>query len=180
VTRFPLVREPDGALEPLYREISAAGFGQPFPINWFTSQGIRPDILKGTWGLVRSLLVEGELPATLKQMIAMVISKQNGCHYCQTTHTRALNAMGVPQAQIDSCAGDPELRDIPEPQRSVLMFAVKAARTPPEVNDDDFAKLGAFGLSEGEIMEAGMLAAMTNFINVWAELSDLDLDRDEK
>ena len=162
MARFSFVKDPesDEKLNRMYAQITESGFGEDTPINWFTAQGTRPDILEGTWGLVKNILVEGELPATLKQMIATVISKQNHCRYCEATHTGAMNLMGVSQATIESCVSDPALKDVPQPQRSVLLFSLKAAATPNELTDSDFQELRDRGLKgkrdSGSIHDGGL------------------------
>lgn len=163
-------------LEALYEEIVAAGFGEQRPIHWFTSQSERPDLLHATWGLTRSLLVEGLLPPTLKQMIAMTISIQNDCRYCAVTHTGALQSMGIDSHVIESCAEDPGLAQIPPPHRAILTFALKAARDPNSLRASDFEVLRDQGLSEGEITEVVLMAAFTNFINTWADAVGIPLD----
>lgn len=175
--RFPIVNDPkELEMQDLYQEIVDSGFGAEYPINWFTSQGLRPDILKATWGLAKGILVDGQLPATVKQLIAMSISKQNSCRYCEVTHTGALGAMGVPAEQIHSCASDPNMTEIPNPHREIIQFAVKASQNPNSIQDTDYAKLRDVGVTDEEIMEAGMMAAFTNFINTWADLSGIPVD----
>jgi len=44
---------------------------------WLTAQAERPDILEVTWRLVRGLLLEGELPPNVKQMIIVRVSTTN-------------------------------------------------------------------------------------------------------
>jgi len=176
---FPLVSNPeDKELQDLYQEIIDFGFGNEFPINWFTSQTSRPDILKSTWNLTKNVLIQGLLPASVKQMIAMSISKQNSCRYCEVTHTGALSAMGVPKEQIISCASDPDLLEIPSPHREIIQFAVKAAGDPNSIVPADYDKLKEIGFTKEEILEAGMMAAFTNFINTWADLSGIPLDQE--
>ena len=175
--RFPIITNPeDSETKELYQEIVDSGFGMEYPINWFTSQSIRPDILKSTWALTKGILVEGQLPATVRQMIAMAISKQNSCRYCEVTHTGALGAMGVPQEQIISCASDPEMADVPSPHREIIQFAIKAAGNPNSITTADYETLREVGVTNEEIMEAGMMAAFTNFINTWADLSGIPVD----
>ena len=60
----------------------------------------------------------GVVPSTVKQMILMAIAMQNDCQYCSVVHTNALEAMGVPTEVIQSCASDPELMQVPPPQRA--------------------------------------------------------------
>lgn len=55
------------------------------PVNWVTSQAGRPDILAATWAFTKGTLMHGQLPPTVKQMIAMVIAMQNDCRYCEVS-----------------------------------------------------------------------------------------------
>ncbi len=181
MARFALIKDTADSpqLRELYQEIVASGFGSEVPINWFTAQGSRPDLLEGTWTLVKRILLEGTLPAIVKQMIAMTVSAQNNCRYCSVTHTRALEAMGVPKSVIDTCTTDPDLSQIPQPHRAILQFALKAAREPNAMTDDDFCRLRENDLTDGEIMEIAMMAAFMNFINTWADVSDIMVDGEE-
>ena len=164
-------------MQPLLAEIISCGFGQgSTPINWFTSQTQRPDLLRSTWELVKGVLVEGQLPPTVKQMIAMTVSMQNNCRYCTVTHTGALESMGVSPEIIENCATDPDFSLVPLAQRAILKFALKAAREPNDVTDEDIACLRQNGLNDPEIMEVVMMAAFTNFINTWADVAGIALD----
>ena len=176
--RFPLIRDSSGdvQLEALYRDIVANGFGDTVPTNWFTSQASRPDILAVTWPLLKAILVGGRLPASLKQMIAMTLSRQNDCRYCETAHTGALQSMGVPDEVIRSAAEDPEMREVPPTQRAVLAFALKVARQPNSITDADHQALRDEGFSDPEILEVIMVVALNSFLNIWADASGIPLD----
>jgi uncharacterized peroxidase-related enzyme len=113
-------------------------------------------------------------------MISMTIALQNNCRYCVVAHSFALEAMGVPKEVIESCASDPELSLVPPPQRAIIKFGLKAARDPKSMNDEDFQSLRDYGLSQGEIMEVVMMAAFTNFINFWADVSGIPVEGEEK
>jgi len=179
VARFDLVQDASGRpeLDGLYREITASGFGAAgVPINWFTAQGERPDIVATTWALVKGILIEGQLPPTLKQLIALTVSAQNSCRYCEATHSGALEAMGVSREVIERSVSDPGMPDLPAPHRAVLQFALKAARSPNLITDEDHQALRDAGFSRGEIMEVIMMAAFTQFINIWADAGGLPLD----
>ena len=178
MSRFPLVTEANGNAQVagLYEESLEAGFGDTQPINWFTAQASRPDILKATWELTRGILVNGKLPATIKQMIAMAISHQNDCRYCAITHTGVLEKLGVPEEVVRSCVEDPDLTEVPEPHRAILKFALKANRDPNSLTDEDFTTLSEKGLSREEIMEVIMMAGFTKFINTWADASAITVD----
>lgn len=178
MSRFDMVLkpEPNSEVAALYADILAKGFGGTIPINWFTAQGRRPDLLSASWGLTCGILVEGLLPPTLKQMIAATVSAQNGCRYCTVTHTNALQSMGVPNTVIQSCANDTTLSDVPPAQRTILKFALKCARDPNSMTDADFDRLYDNGLSQEEVMEVVMMSVFTNFINGWADATGIEVD----
>ena len=163
-------------LTAVYEDIVAKGFGTDVPSNWFTSQGERPDLLAANWDFAQKLMMTGQLPATVKQMIIVMISTHNDCPYCRVAHTQGLEAMGVPEQVVDCLTTDLNLAKVPPPQRGILEFALKVAREPREVTDDDFRLLRDQGLNDGEIMEAAMIAAYTNFINTWAQVSGIPID----
>ena len=179
--RFRQVLDPSDnpELTAVYEEILQSGFGQDAPVNWFTSQGERPDLLSANWEYAKKVVMQGVLPATVKQMIVVMISSHNNCRYCRVTHTQALSAMGVPEEVIDCLTTDLNLSKVPPPQRTILAFALKVAREPDSVSDDDFVRLRDQGLNNGEIMEAAMMAAYTNFINSWALVSGIPIDGEE-
>ena len=57
---------------------------------------------------------------------------------------------------------------------------MKVARDPKSLTDEDFQNLQDFGLSDGETMEVAMVAAYTNFITFWADVSGIPLEGDEE
>ena len=179
MSRFHQVRDPSDnpQLAALYKEIVEHGAGAAgTPINWFTSQSVRPDILAATWELFRGIFLRGALPPTVKQLISMTIAMQNNCRYCTVAHTNALESMGVPTEVIQSCASDPELAEVPPPQRAMLKFGLKTARSPRSVTDEDVQALRDHGLTDGEIMEVAMVAACSNFLDTWADVSGILVD----
>ncbi|MCG8421501.1 MAG: carboxymuconolactone decarboxylase family protein [Proteobacteria bacterium] len=177
MTRFPLHLTPrDPHLANLYRDIVDSGFGTEQPINFFTALGSRTDLLQATWAFVKAVLVDGQLPGSVKQMIALCVSRQNNCRYCSVVHRGALEAAGVDSEIIESCATDPETRHIKEPQRSIVQFALKAARDPSSIADGDVTALLDKGLTHGEVTEVIVMAGFTNFINSWADISGIPLD----
>lgn len=178
MSRFVQLRDPSGnpKLVSLYKDILGHGMGSDTPVNWFTSQSERPDILEATWAIFKGILLQGELPPTVKELISVAIAMQNNCRYCIMAHTKALEGMGVPAEVIQSCATDPELAQIPPPQRAMVKFGLKAARNPQSVTDDDFQLLRDHGLTDGEIIEVAMVAACANFLDIWADVSGILLD----
>jgi len=181
MSRFNQIKRPKGnpELEALYRAAIEAGMegSEPgVPSNFVTSFSERPDLLASTLGLLKGVVMGGVVPSTVKEMILMAIAMQNDCQYCSVVHTSALEAMGVPTEVIKSCASDPELKQVPPPQRAMIKFGLKTARDPKGVTDEDFRTLRDYGLSDGEIMEVTMLAAAGNLLDTWADVSGITVD----
>ena len=178
MSRFNQIRDAshDPKLGAIYKEILEHGLGTDAPANLFTAQAERPDILEATWALFKAVLLQGVLPPTVKQMIAMTIAMQNNCRYCLLAHTNALEGMGVPTEVIQSCAKDPDLAQVPPPQRAMLKLGLKTARDPQSVTDEEFRTLRDNGLTDAEIMEVVMVAACANFFVAWADVSAIALE----
>jgi alkylhydroperoxidase family enzyme len=88
--------------------------------------------------------------------------------------------MEVPFELIDSVTTQLNLSKFPPQQRAILNFALKASQHPKSISEGDFKALRDFGLSDGEIMEVVLTAAFTNFINMWADVSRIELDGEEQ
>ena len=128
--------------------------------NWITSMGSRPDLLAANLNFAGAVFGGGQLPPSVKQMILMTLAYRNDCKYCAVAHTHAIEAMGVPKEVIESCASDPELADVPAPQRAILNFALKAAKHPQDITDEDVESLREQNLGDGEIAEIVMTALL--------------------
>ena len=184
MSRFPLIKHPDDPeLQNLYQDMvenGMQGSEEEVPFNAITAMVERPDILAGMWAFTKSVVAQGSLPPTVKQMIAMTIAMQHNCRYCTVGHTRTLEAMGVPTEVIKSCASDPDLAQVPPPQRAILKFALKTARDPQAVTDGDFQTLRDYGLSDGEIIEVIMMTAWSSLLNTWTDVARVPVDGEEE
>lgn len=180
MSRFNQVGDPtkNGTLAALYQDMLENGFGDEAPINWLTSQSSRPDILAGTWEFSKGMLLQGELPMMVKQMIAATIAARNDCNYCQELHGNTLIMLGVSKALVSSCVSDPELTEVPQPHRAILQFAIKVSRNPGKVNTEDIKEMQARGLTKSEILEVMALSAYCNFINTWADISRIRIEKE--
>ena len=180
MNRFQTIRRPDDPdLEPIYEEIVDHGFGEERPVNWFVSQSMRRDILATTWALGKGLILQGVLPATVKQLIVVAVYTSNNCRYCRVTHSKALEALGVPHGVVEGITSNLDLTKLVPQQRAIVEFALRTSSSPKSITDEEFGVLHDFGLNDGEIMEAAMIAAVTNFINTWSEVSGIEVDGEE-
>ena len=178
MSRLELVKDISNRpeLKDIYTDIINNGFGNEEPMSYFTALGNRPDLLKSTWNFLKSILVEGELPATVKQMVSLAISHYNECQFCSVSHTYALESLGVSQDIIKGCLSNDEMEDIPVSYRSIIKFSIKSVKNAKSITDDDFDKLRENGLSESEITELVLLISLTNFSNTYTDIAKIPLD----
>ena len=163
----------------LYRTIVQEGFSVDgsTPLNFFTVQESSPHVLQTTYAFVKSILLQGALPSSVKEMILLAVSAQNHCRYCEATHAGSLEAMGVSRDTIEACMqGDSDFRNVPPPSREVLRFALKAATTPQQLDASDYRAIRERGFTEGEILEMLVMASLAQFVNCFADSSGIEVD----
>jgi uncharacterized peroxidase-related enzyme len=148
------------------------------PASWVTSLSARPDLLEANLDYAMSVFARGQIPLTVKQLILMTVAMQNDCRYCKVAHTSALEKMGVPRDVIESCASDPEMAAVPPPQRAMLRFGLKVARDAKSITDDDIEALRDHNLGDGEIIELAMVVGLGQILDVWAEVSGVQVERE--
>ena len=68
----------------------------------FVLHASRPDLLAGTWAIVRESLLVGHVPREQKELLATAISKANQCPFCVSAHDAAVRATGVKNASLEA------------------------------------------------------------------------------
>ena len=149
--------------------------GFPSPPNFIKVQGHSLAAAAGSWGLVQNVLLKGEIPRTLKEMLFVVISKQRNCRYCEAAHLACCRMLGVDAATLDTLVN--RLEDIsPLKARQILEFGLKCARDPQSLGPPDFQALEERGLSRSEIMETISMSALAVYANIVADATGVPPD----
>ena len=139
------------------------------------TQGHSSTVARGTWEVVRNVLVAGKIPRLVKEMMFVAISKDRKCEYCLAAHVACCRVLGASPKVIEALlrdvkkVGDPKLRDI-------ILFGLKCSRIPQELTKRDFEKLRRHGLDQAEIMEVIAMAAFAVYANVIADATAMDAD----
>ena len=76
------------AVQAIYDEIMNT-MGTPSVLNFLKALGNNPHVLRAIWSMLREAVVEGEIPALLKQLILFKISINVGNKYCTVLHGHA-------------------------------------------------------------------------------------------
>src|SRR5580704_4192631 len=94
--RIPLLppEKAQSDVQRVYEEF-AARMSFPAPPNFIKTQGHSPNVARGTWEVVRNVLVLGAIPRWTKEMIFVAISNDRGCRYCTAAHIACCRMLGV-------------------------------------------------------------------------------------
>ncbi len=89
-----------------------------------------------------------------REMVAVVVSRLNGCHYCLRHHHQGLSRLlpEVRRATADALAdGEPD--DLTNREKALVAFAVQLTTTPQEMTEMDVKSLRHAGLDDRAILD---------------------------
>ncbi|MCB0139080.1 MAG: carboxymuconolactone decarboxylase family protein [Caldilineaceae bacterium] len=165
----------DPQVKNVYDEIRAElGFG--IVPNLFKSMASHPGFLAAQWQKFRAVILHGEVPRTLKEMIGVVISQANGSEYALRVHLHSLSALGISEDILQLLVQDFESCPLPQHQKEAIRFSLAAATQPRSVAEADYARLREIGLSSAEIMELVATANLFASVNQYTDSIMLEID----
>jgi uncharacterized peroxidase-related enzyme len=153
---------PDEAKELWAKPLERLGF-VPNVLRIFA---LRPRHLVGWWAYYDELLRgDSGLTKAQREMIAVVVSVQNRCHYCIVSHSAALRKLTGDPALVDRLATGYKYAELDARERAMLDFAVRLTTTSHESTEADVDALRVVGWSDEDIFDIAQVAAMFNFTN---------------
>jgi uncharacterized peroxidase-related enzyme len=127
---------------------------------------LRPKHLLAWWAYYDELLRgESGLSKAQREMIAVVVSATNRCHYCVVSHSAALRKLTEDPAFVEQLATGYKYAQLEDRDRAMLDFAVKLTEESHRCGDDDVDALRDAGWTDEEIMDIAQVSAMFNFTN---------------
>lgn len=111
------------------------------------------DLMRGPSGLSR----------TQREMIAVVVSAEAHCPYCEIAHAAALRLRTKNPELVDRLAVNYRHVELPHHERVMLDFAIKLTHTPQECAEDDVALLRDVGFSDEDILHIVEVTAIFNY-----------------
>lgn len=126
-----------------------------------------PELLSAMQQLVAVIYKPGALDATLKRMIATIISGASGCRYCQA-HTAhgAVKMAGVDAEKIAAVWDYQTNALFSNAERAALDLALAAGQQPNAASDDHFRVLEQH-FSGQAIIEIMGVIGLFGFLNRW-------------
>jgi uncharacterized peroxidase-related enzyme len=173
---IPILKPSDASdkVKAVYQEFHTR-MSFPSPPNFIMTQGHSPALARGTWELVQNVLVSGQVPRWMKEMIFVAISNDRDCRYCTAAHIACCRTLGVKPELLDLMVSnvhgitDLKLRDI-------ILFALKCSRNPQNISAKDYEQLRLHGVSQSEIMEIIGMSALAVYANIIADATAMEAD----
>lgn len=100
-----------------------------------------------------------------REMIAVVVSTTNRCHYCVVSHSAALRVLTGDAQLVDQLGVNYRHAPIGERERAMLDLAVKVTEASYRVSPDDYKPLLEAGWTESDVWDVIEVASMFNFTN---------------
>lgn len=111
------------------------------------------DLMRGPSGLTK----------TQREMIAVVISAESHCPYCEVAHAAALRLRVKDAALVDRLAVNYRHVELDPRDRALLDFAVKLTITPEACGESDLDELRAVGYTDEDILHIVEVTAIFNY-----------------
>jgi len=127
---------------------------------------LRPRHLE-LWNTFYDELMRGESGLTREQreMIAVVVSTANRCHYCMVSHSAFLRKLTGDSLLVEQLRTNYAYADVEPRERAMLDFAVKLTERSSSCTEVDVDALREAGWSDEDVMDIAEVAAMFNFTN---------------
>jgi uncharacterized peroxidase-related enzyme len=127
---------------------------------------LRPEHLLRWWHYYDELLRgESGLTKAQREMIAVVVSVANRCHYCVVSHSAALRKLTEDPVLADTLATNYKYAPLQPAERAMLDFAVKLTEASSECTEADVERLREAGWTDEDVFDIAQVAAMFNFTN---------------
>lgn len=134
----------------------------------------RPEKLRAFSLMYNDLMLgESGLSKLEREMIAVAVSSQNRCWYCQVAHGAAARVLSGDPALGEALVMNWRVAGLSERQRAMIAFAVKMTTASAEIVEADREALRAHGFSEEDIWDIAAVAGFFNMSNRMASAVDM-------
>ncbi|MGM0405834.1 MAG: peroxidase-related enzyme [Thermoplasmatota archaeon] len=134
--------------------------------NIMKVHSLNPAAMKSHMDLYYSIMFKDRsLSREECEVIAVLVSKLNGCDYCITHHIEALSAYWKDEEKLDEFVEDFRNVEIDDKMITMLEFVEKLTSEPSTVGKEDIEKLRTSGFNDKAILNIDLVASYFNFVN---------------
>ncbi|MCP5046334.1 MAG: peroxidase-related enzyme [bacterium] len=156
--------EATGELKDIYRHLEESR-GKIAEVHKI--QGLNPESIVKHMELYMTVMFgRSPLKREQREMIAVVVSKANGCMYCRIHHSEAVENYWKDPGKTAQLRDDYTKLELSETDRALCDYAWRLTREPGTAEKEDHtAPLKAVGLSDRSILDATLVIGYFNFVN---------------
>lgn len=176
VSDLPLIEEHEATDEvaQIY-----AGFKRelqvPFVSNMMQGLAISPAALSIHWAFTQSFFKHTTIPQSLTAMILFAIAETGNCEYCSAGNELTCRMLGIDEEMLSALVKD--LGNVsPERIRAIIKFALKASHNPQQLVAEDYARVREQGVTDEELVEIILIAAIGNYSDTLADALKIEVD----
>jgi uncharacterized peroxidase-related enzyme len=120
------------------------------------------------------LLDETTLSYDIKEAIALLISKENGCKMCVDVHKSIAKMLGLSEQRIEEILQGVESINTSDEEKALLNFSIKASKKDNyKILKEEIDALKVMGWSDIQIIEAVAITGYFNYINTLSNVFGL-------
>jgi uncharacterized peroxidase-related enzyme len=144
-------------------------------------QSLRPEsIVKHIDLYLEIMFSKSELSRAEREMVAVIVSANNNCEYCQIHHAEALNNYWKDDEKVMQLRRDYTSLDLSDKHLSLCNYARILTLDPGKANEEDLtAPMKAVGLSDSAILDATLVIAYFNFVNRIVQGLSVGIEEDQ-
>ena len=173
ISRFPVPELAD-IPEDIRLRIEAVQEKSGFIPNVFLALAHRPDEFRAFFAHHDALMEKDSgLSKAEREMIVVVTSAANNCHYCVIAHGAILRIRAKNPLIADQVAVNYLKADLTDRQRTMLDFATLVSLESGEIEQSDIDRMLAADFSMDDIWDIGAIAAFFAQSNRLANLSSM-------
>ncbi len=147
----------EGHVATVYKEIKSQWDMVPNPIKLYSTN---PEMLKQKWESYKMIGQHKTVDAKLQTMMRMLVSAQHDCQYCVgLNESMLINMFKMDAGKVMAMKKDPTTAPLPEKEKALLLFALKAVHDSKSTTKADIDALHKLGWSDAEIFFATSYAA---------------------
>ena len=137
-----------------------------FVPNVLRVYALRPQHLQLWWAFYDEVMRgDSGLSKAQREMIGVVVSTANRCHYCIVSHTAALRKLTGDPVLVEQLMTNHAYAAVDPKERAMLDYAVKLTKESSSCTEADIEALRDAGWTDEDVMDIAQVAAMFNFTN---------------
>ena len=164
-----------GELSELYGKIEAMRGRVSNSAQIFSAS---PELIKQQMSFIEYYMVKQKsLSMALLACIRTLISDKNCCQYCIDLNSAMLiNMLGWTPKEVEAMRANPSDAKLDDKEKAMLLFVLKAVRTPHDVEAKDVQTLRDLGYSDGEVLDATNHGARMSALDIIFDAFKIEKD----